>query len=277
MKKSLLSIFFALFLISVAFPAYAANIQIRIDNITVASDVEAEIINNRTMVPLRIISENLGVNVNWSDSEVILNTSNMQVILKLNSGIAIKNGEAVPLDVKPYIKNNRTMVPLRFLAETLGCDVNYSNFTVTVNTEPFILDGVKVKALQQEYRMTNSSTVKQITGNAYNKAIYDILLSNRGSRAETPIRYSWMADIDTTGAYYKLRQYDFLDSDNNPLQRFDIYHLVKAHPAETLAKYPEFLIFNVTVNEWNLFNETAIQAIDKLVGTAYKHGFVILQ
>lgn len=112
MKKFLSGIFLTLLLIFVILPAYAASIQIKVDGVAITFDVVPEITNNRMMVPLRVISENIGVNVNWSNSEVTLTKSDIQVILKLNSGTAIKNGITVPLDVKPYIKNNHTMVPL---------------------------------------------------------------------------------------------------------------------------------------------------------------------
>lgn len=274
MKKFLSGIFVALLLIFVALPAYAANIEIKVDGVSTTTDVVPEIMNNRTMVPVRVISENLGAYVTWSNSEVTITKSDTEVILQMSSSTAIINGKMVPLDVKPYIKNNRTMVPLRFLAETLGYDVDYKKFTVTVNTEPLVIDGVKVKALQQEYRMTMGGVVQQIIGNAYNKAIYEIFIENKGSKAEAPTRYSWMFNIDTPGAYYKSGQYDFLDLDNNTIQRFDIYGLIEAHPAETLAGYPKVLIHNVTSNEWNLFNETAIQSINQLVETAAKNGFL---
>ena len=41
-------------------PAYAADFQIKVDGVTIASDVNPEVKSNRTMVPLRVISENLG-------------------------------------------------------------------------------------------------------------------------------------------------------------------------------------------------------------------------
>lgn len=48
--------------------------------------------NKRTMVPLRVISENLGASVEWSDSKVILAKNSIKVILTLNSSTAEKNG-----------------------------------------------------------------------------------------------------------------------------------------------------------------------------------------
>ncbi|KMY48675.1 copper amine oxidase N-terminal domain-containing protein [Peribacillus loiseleuriae] len=274
MKKILSGIFLALILILTSFPVYAANIQIKMDGVVIASDVNPEIRINRTMVPLRVISENLGAKVNWSDSEVTLTKNDMQVILKINSHSVVKNGKTVLLDVKPYIKNNRTFVPMRFLAETFGCNVNYKNSTVTVDTQPLVIDNVKIKALQEEYHMTMGGVVQQIKGNAYNKAIYNIFIENKGSKVEAPANYSWRYNIDTPGAYYKNAQYDFLDLEGNSIKRFDIYTLIKSFPAETLAGYPEVLIYDATENQWYLFTDTAFQSINQLIDTAYKNGFL---
>jgi len=274
MKKFLSGLLIVLLLLFVNLPVYAENIQIKIDGIDIKSDIVPEIINNRTLVPLRVISENLGANVSWSNSEVTLSKSNLQVILNSSTGTAIKNSETVPLDVKPYIKKNRTMVPLRFLAETFGCKVNYSDFTVTVNTEPLVIDDVKVKALQHEYHMTMGGVVQQIIGNSYNEAIYKVLLENKGSEVEVPSSYSWQFNIDIPGAYYKNGQYDFLDVDNNTIQRFDIYSLIEAHPAEILAEYPKYLLYDATTNQWYLFSDTAKQSINQLMETASKNGFL---
>lgn len=274
MKKLLSGIFLALLVVFVALPAYAANIQIEVDGVFLASGMMPELRNSRTLVPVRIISEYLGATVSWSNSEVTLIKSDMQVTLKLNNSTAIKNGIEVPLDVKPYITNNRIMVPLRFLAEAFGCDVHYSNFTVTVNTEPLVIDGAKVKALQREYHMTMGGVVQEITGNAYIKGIYDVILENKGSKAEAPTSYSWMADIDTPGAYYKIGEFVFLDVDSNSIQRFDVYGLIEAHPAEMLAQYPKVLIHSAPANEWNLFNITAIHSINRLIESAATNGFL---
>ena len=275
MKKVLLTgIFFAMLLVFTSLPTSAANIQIKIDGIAITSDVNPEVKNNRTLVPLRVISENLGAKVNWSDAKVTLTKDDMKVVLKLNSNTALKNGKTVMLDVKPSMKNNRTMVPLRFIAETFGCNVNYKNSIVTVDTDPLMINGVKVKTMQEEYHMTMGGVVQQIKGNAYNKAIYNIFVENKGSKVEAPANYSWQYNIDIPGYYYKTGQYDFLNSEGNSIKRFDIYTLVKSFPDEALKGYPEVLIYDATENQWYLFNDAAIQSINELMDTATKNGFL---
>lgn len=276
MKRVLFILFLAIFLFNSSSTIYAAENQIKIDGVTIASDVKPEMKNKRTMVPVRVISENLGASVKWSNSEVILTKGEMKVILKLNSNIAEKNGEKILLDVEPYMKNNRVFVPLRFIAETFECDVNYSNFVVTVDTKPLFINGVKVKALQQEFHMTMGGMVQQIPGNAYIESIYDLFINNQSEKVEAPENYSWQSTIDTVGSYYKNGQYDFLDSKGHSLARFDVYSLIRSFPSELLTGYPEFLIHNVTEDEWYLINEKTINDIDLLMEKAMKNGFLTI-
>ncbi len=155
MKKICSGIFLMLIVILTSLTtAAAASSQLKVDGMTVQTDVKPEIKNNRTMVPLRVISENLGAKVHWSDGQVTLTKSEMKVSLKLNSSKAAINGKTVLLDAKPYLKNGRTIVPLRFLAETLGCKVHYDHLTISIDTEPLMIKGVEVKALLHEYHMT---------------------------------------------------------------------------------------------------------------------------
>lgn len=275
--QKLITAIVALSVLISASPAYAAEpVKILMKNqtddalIEISSDVSPDIKNNRTMVPLRVISENLGATVSWSDSGVILTRSNVKVILQLNRNTAVINGETVLFDAKPYIKNNRTMVPLRFIAEAFGCDVSHSNNAVTVEIKPLVIDGIKVKALQQEYHMTMGGVVNQISGNTYNEAIYNIFVDNKGKKVEAPSNYTWNSH-PSIGEYYKTGQYDFLDLEGNSIKRFDIYTLVRTFDDDV---DPEVLIYDANENHWYMFNYTARQDIWQLIDTASKNGFL---
>lgn len=272
MKKVILGILFALNLIIISTPTYAKTNQITIDGVTIASDVKSEVKNNRTMVPLRVISENLGANVNWSDSQVTLTKNDMKVILKFNSNKVVKNGKTELLDVRPYVKNNRTFVPMRFIAETFGSNVNYKNGIVTVDTKPFVIDGAIVKALQHEYHATMGGVEQQIKGNGYNEAIYNFFVENKGSEVEAPANYTWMSH-PSPGEYYKSGQYDFLGQEENSVARLDIYTLVRSFD-DNLSSQPQVLIHVPTENQWYVFSEKARQAIDQLIDRASANGFV---
>lgn len=79
-------------------------------------------------VPIRVISESLGANVEWgfNPDKTIKVTINNRIILNTNSDVAFLDGKKVFLNLPPFIdENNRTLVPIRFIAEALNCKVDW--------------------------------------------------------------------------------------------------------------------------------------------------------
>lgn len=116
------------------------DIKLIINEETVLSDVSPIIKDNRTLVPMRVISEYLGANVNWNnDTRTVTVEWDESNVLKLviDSKNAIFNNIVLPLDIAPIIYKERTMVPLRFIGEIMEAEVNWNEKTrtVTVNKE----------------------------------------------------------------------------------------------------------------------------------------------
>jgi beta-lactamase superfamily II metal-dependent hydrolase len=112
--------------------AYATP-QVILDGQALSFEVPPVIESGRTLVPLRAIFEALGAEVQWDGATqtVTANKNAAKVIIAIG-GNAYKNGFPVVLDVPAKIINNRTMVPLRFVSESLGCDVNWDAATQTI-------------------------------------------------------------------------------------------------------------------------------------------------
>lgn len=89
------------------------------------------IIYGRTMVPIRAIIETMGGNLAWDANEERIDIGLKSKTLKLyvDKTTAYVDGQKVTLDVPPVIRNNRTMVPLRFVSESLGCKVEWDKDT----------------------------------------------------------------------------------------------------------------------------------------------------
>lgn len=100
------------------------------------------IIKGRTMVPLRFVAESLGATVDWNSTtkEITIKLYNNTVILKIDSNTAFVNGSKVYLDVPPTIvkATGRTLVPIRFISESLNADVTWeeANKSVIIKFSP---------------------------------------------------------------------------------------------------------------------------------------------
>jgi hypothetical protein len=88
---------------------------------------------NRTMLPIRFVAENLGFTVDWDEATktVTITKGDDVLTLVIDSDAATVNGKEVKLDSPAYIdvEASRTMVPLRFIAENLGYDVEWVETT----------------------------------------------------------------------------------------------------------------------------------------------------
>lgn len=83
--------------------------------------------NNSTLVPLRGIFESLGAKVDWNGTTQTVTAvkESTTVILKIGSTQPTINGTVKSISTPAQIINSSTMVPLRFVSEALGADVNW--------------------------------------------------------------------------------------------------------------------------------------------------------
>jgi photosystem II stability/assembly factor-like uncharacterized protein len=95
--------------------------------------------NGRTLIPIRPIVESLGGNVSWDpvNKSVTISLGSTTVELWIGKNTAKVNGKSVLIDpnnqkVVPEIINGRTMLPLRFVAENIGCTVQWDQATQTI-------------------------------------------------------------------------------------------------------------------------------------------------
>lgn len=95
-------------------------------------DVSPSIVESRTMLPIRYAAVPLGAEVGWDDAtkKVTVTLGSTTMELWIGKSNAVINGTSVLIDsdnpnVKPLIMNGRTMLPLRFVTEKLGCAVNW--------------------------------------------------------------------------------------------------------------------------------------------------------
>lgn len=134
------------------------DISVELDGKTIAFDVEPEIMDGRTMVPLRKIFEEIGALVKWDGETqtVSARKSKKTVTLTVDSNeMVIDKGktddegnpitETVTLDVPAQVVSDRTLVPVRAISESFGLEVAWDedNRKVIINSKSDEDDGWK--------------------------------------------------------------------------------------------------------------------------------------
>ncbi len=117
-------------------------IKVTINGDRVIFDVPPQIINGRTMVPMRSVFETFGAAIDYSDESKTITAvrEGKTIIMQIGAGEMMVDGVSVPLDVPVQIIDGRTMVPARAVADALGCNVSWDAGTKTViitTDEPF--------------------------------------------------------------------------------------------------------------------------------------------
>ncbi len=124
----------ALGIVMLAASSGMAATSVIVNGNPISFTVEPMQVANRTMVPMRAIFEALGAEVHWNETTqtvtAIRGTTNVQ--LTIGEPEALVNGRVLALDVPAMVRRGSTMVPLRFVSEALGAEVEWVGATQTV-------------------------------------------------------------------------------------------------------------------------------------------------
>ena len=114
--------------------AAAASVQVTLNGKPLSFDAAPAIENGRVLVPMRGVLESLGYSVHWKEhtQTVLAMKDGVDISLPINSRTVTVNNETVQIDVPAKLQNGRTFVPLRFLAEYSGADVQWDESSSTV-------------------------------------------------------------------------------------------------------------------------------------------------
>ena len=132
-------------------PAWAA-VPVYVDGVELEAVLAADIKGNTLFAPIRPLAEKMGARVVYEDGQVSLYHEETLIRLALGSreaAVERPGGEPTgyQLSVAPYLKNGRLMLPLRFVAEQLGCKVSYEGVCVKLILPGDFINGQRAYTL----------------------------------------------------------------------------------------------------------------------------------
>ena len=154
-----------------------SNIMVTLDGRNLTFDVPPRIVNDRVLVPLRFIFEVMGASVSWDGSSqtVTATKDDMVVVMPIGSNTPTINGEVVHLDQPGIIVDDRTLAPLRFVAEAFGGTVEWDSAERTASI---------TSQYEAEYSQTAPSTAFVDFSNKANWGIAFVYLQMMGKPVE---------------------------------------------------------------------------------------------
>ncbi len=173
-KRMLIALAMVFMIIFNTVPVFANNdITVCIDGQNLWFDVPPQIIDGRTMVPMRKIFEALGATVTWDDSTKTATGAKGDTIVNvsIDSKILFKNGVPKTLDVAPALIDSRTLVPARAIAESFDCEVNWIAETRTVY----------ISTSAPKTPMTASEISEELSDSVFYIEVYDKQVNPLGS------------------------------------------------------------------------------------------------
>ena len=177
-------------------------------------DAVPELTGGRTMVPFRAIFETLGAEVTYDNGKVHATLGDTALELTIGSDTLTKTAdgrtETVKMDCAPYIKGGRTYVPVRFISEALGYDVQWDGYyNIAVITDYAAL----AEQIDQDFTIYNKLLARNVLTDKTRKSVgsgkadvtlFDTLNGDKSGKAT----YSYDLAASTDGASGKL-EYDF--------------------------------------------------------------------
>jgi phage baseplate assembly protein gpV len=222
-RRALWVIVIAAVALTMAAPGHSGAqgmIRVFIDGRPVAFDVPPSIIQGRVLVPLRGIFEQMGATVDYNAAtqHILAVRGGQTVELTVGSRQAMVNNSPVLLDVPAFTINGRTMVPLRFISESLGAGVQWvaANETILITSgggaptaavPPVAPSGEVTGRLMSVTTGQSPQVVVQANGQDYAYAVgpdtaiyrYNVQTNAGGSAALGELRSGDRVVVDTTG------------------------------------------------------------------------------
>ncbi|PKM49898.1 MAG: copper amine oxidase [Firmicutes bacterium HGW-Firmicutes-7] len=167
------------------------DIGIYVNNIKLNPDSSPYLENNRTFVPIRFISEALNVTIEWdgATSTAIMTAGDQTIKLPVGSSKAYVNGVSYNVDAPIKLYNGRVFIPIRFVSEVLGCNVEWNQQTYsvtiqTINNPNIVLNQKNTSYSEDDLYWLSRIVSAESSGEHYagKLAVANVILNRKASR-----------------------------------------------------------------------------------------------
>lgn len=146
MKKMRLVFIILVWMMFISSTSKALEVEtsITINGAYLKSDTNHLLLEDTVFVVGRTLVEAFGGKIGWREEiqTVVIQLEGKYIEMIIGENEALVNGEIYRLNKAPFIKDGRTMIPLRFVSEVFDCQVNWNGqtYTVVIEKEGLVVD-----------------------------------------------------------------------------------------------------------------------------------------
>ncbi len=245
MKKFMIIMLALLMFIAPVQAQAAAKIDLAIDGVVVPTErvegnntlfyLEArpQMRSNSVFVPVRVVSEILGADVSWENTNINIKYEDVTINLTVGSRAAYRGEQKITLPAAPYVRGGYTYVPIRFVAEAFNCDVEWQakKNLVNIQTRPWELNGQPVVGAVFFVNANTHALIYPMNSPYMAGQMYQKILALRGEEVAAPENYGttlhkYVEGTEAPNFYYQSNVYYFLIDEDNAVSAPEVYHLL---------------------------------------------------
>lgn len=231
--------------------AYAADLALWFDGLPAARYQEEQptdlgkplLLADRAYVPLRLVAGVFGAEIDWLPGEnaVWLGLSEgREIKLVIGSRQEVLNGKSTA-----FAQNDRVYVPLRMIAESFDCQVDYDQGRVEILPEGWELNGQRICGLARETHGTASTYIYMIASPYQARQLYELVMENRGAEVPEPELNGTQANYDSPKYYWCCNKFYLLTAESRFLNAWETDELYGVYEARVENTALDFAIYIV--------------------------------
>ena len=160
------------------------------------------VLNNFTLVPAREVFEAMGATVEWKKDleQVYVKYNDKLVVIPIGSTKAYVNGQATTMQTAAKIINNKTMIPLRFVATSLGMQVSWDTKTRVADIDTGTISSGDVVEVTEETTTTVAPVITTTTEQTTTTETTTEETTTVASTTETTTEQTTAAEVNNISA-----------------------------------------------------------------------------
>lgn len=233
---------------------YAADLALWFDGLPAARYQEEQptdlgkplLLAGRAYVPLRLVAGVFGAEIDWlpAANAVRLGLSEgREIKLAIGSRQEVLSGKSAA-----FAQNDRVYVPLRLVAESFDCQVDYDQGRVEILPEGWELDGRRICGFAADIHMTSTNSIYKVASAYQARQLYELIMDNRGQEVAQPKAYGTHMDLDTANYYRQQHRYFLLTEESRFLHAWEAEELYGFYEARVEGTALDFGIYVVSSN-----------------------------